>query len=323
MRFFIFFIILFALTASLIGQRITNYIPYTGWGVYSNDSSDLIILRSFQKDKHRFYFSVNPRTLITRVVNSDSIHIIHTSWDSIKILFSSSPYIKAILQALKESDTLQDAGIKHFNNLHEGIDLTIDMCPSTHPLERVVFIYLINEIGKVEKPVPLAVSITGRWIKAHPDDLMWLDSLDRTGNLSIVWINHTYNHFVKKNVSLKNNFLLSKGVNINSEVLKTEIILLQKGIAPSVFFRFPGLVSNHDIYNKILTLGLIPVGTDAWLAKGQKPGDGSIVLIHANGNEPLGIKGFIQLLKSKRSEVLSKRWELFDLRESVVDDESN
>ena len=28
------------------------------------------------------------------------------------------------------------------------------------------------------------------------------------------------------------------------------------------------------------------LGADAWLAIGQKPGPGSIVLVHPNGNEP-------------------------------------
>jgi len=78
-------------------------------------------------------------------------------------------------------------------------------------------------------------------------------------------------------------------------------------IVPSVFFRFPGLVSDREIYRKILNLGLIPVGSDAWLAKRQQPSYGSIVLIHANGNEPLGVRDFIDLLKNKRADVLSKR----------------
>jgi hypothetical protein len=319
MKLFTCIIIFSLLTITSISQRITNYSLFSGRGVNKSDTSDLILLRSFLKDKHRFYFAVNPWTLNTSIVNSDSNHTEKIPWDSIRIIFSSTPYIKAILQAEKESDTLQDAGIRRFNNMHPGIDLTIDMCPSIHPLDRAVFISLINEMGKVEKPVPMAISITGRWIKSHPADLLWLDSLDKSGHLSIVWINHTFNHIVKKNVPLKNNFLLTPGININSEVLKTEIILLQKGQVPSVFFRFPGLISNHDVYYKILSFGLIPVGTDAWLAKGQKPGDGSIVLIHGNGNEPLGVKAFIRLLKSKRNEVLSKRWELYDLRESVVD----
>lgn len=84
----------------------------------------------------------------------------------------------------------------------------------------------------------------------------------------------------------------------------------------------PGLVSDHDVFTKVTNLGLIPIGSDAWLAKGQWPKNGSIVLIHANGNEPLGVSDFIALLNDKRAEVLSKRWELFDLRESIVEDES-
>jgi hypothetical protein len=168
----------------------------------------------------------------------------------------------------------------------------------------------------------VAVSITGQWISRHPGDLQWLDSLVRTNELSIVWINHSYNHFTYKNVPLKMNFMLAPGTRIDDEVLKTEIALLQRNILPSIFFRFPGLVSDREIYRKILNLGLIPVGSDAWLAKGQWPKDGSIVLIHANGNEPLGIKDFIDLLKIKYNDVLSGRWELYDLRESLVRDKS-
>ena len=37
-------------------------------------------------------------------------------------------------------------------------------------------------------------------------------------------------------------------------------------------------------------LGLIPLGSDAWLAKNEWPREGSIVLVHANGNEPLGVR---------------------------------
>ena len=227
--------------------------------------------------------------------------------------------MRALNQAELYSDTLQDAGFTRFLPSQKGIDITIDLCPSQHPLDRIVFTDMINEIGLVEKPVPVAVCVTGRWINRHPGDLKWLDSLCRVDELSIVWINHSYNHFTYKNVPLKKNFMLAPGTDINSEVLETEVALLQKNIVPSIFFRFPGLVSDLEIYNKILNLGLIPLGSDAWLAKGQFPGDGSIVLIHANGNESVGVRDFIDLLKNKRLEVLSKRWEFFDLRESLID----
>ena len=314
-------VILFTNTIS--GQIISNYVPFTGWGICRNNSDEVIILRRFTKDGHTCYLTVSPKSLDTRILLADSININQSTWTTIRSRYSSTPYFIAMKQAEKYSDTLQDAGFKRFLPSQKGIDITIDLCPSQRPLDRIVFTDLINEIGLVENPVPIAVSITGRWINRHPGDLRWLDSLGRVGKLDIVWINHSYNHNTYKDVPLKENFMMAPGTDIDSEVLRTEIALLQKDIVPSVFFRFPGLVSDRKIYNKILNFGLIPVGSDAWLAKGQWPKNGSIVLIHANGNEQLGIKDFINLLKEKRSDVLSKRWELFDLRESIIEDVSN
>jgi hypothetical protein len=116
---------------------------------------------------------------------------------------------------------------------------------------------------------------------------------------------------------LKENFLLEPGTDISYEVLETEKAMLKNGLQPSVFFRFPGLVSDQQLVYKITDFGLIPVGTDAWLAKGQQPQAGSIVLIHGNGNEPTGVNDFIKLLQSKTRAIANKQWLLYDLRESV------
>ena len=96
--------------------------------------------------------------------------------------------------------------------------------------------------------------------------------------------------------------------------------MLKNGLLPSAFFRFPGLVSDQQLVYRITDLGLIPIGTDAWLAKGQQPQAGSIVLIHGNGNEPVGVDDFIKLLRSKTQAIVNKQWLLYDLRESVEDD---
>lgn len=320
MKFLKIFLLVIFSTASIFGQSISNYVSFVGWGVCKSNSEEVIILRKFFKDEHYFYFTLSPKSLNTKILYSDSIIVNEVSWQTIDSRFSSTPYIRALKLAELHSDTLQDAGFIRFLPSQKGIDLTIDLCPSQRSLDRIVFTDLINEIGKAEKPVPISVSITGRWISEHPEDLNWLDSLERTGDLSILWINHSYNHHTYKNVPLKRNFMLAPGTDINSEVLLTEIALLQRNIVPSVFFRFPGLISDHDIFIKIISFGLIPVGSDAWLAKGQWPTNGSIVLIHANGNESVGIRDFINLLKNKRVEVLSKSWELYDLRESLIDE---
>lgn len=309
-------------TYTLSGQRISDYISFTGWGICRGNGKEVIIIRKFIKENHCWYLTVSPQLLTTEIINSDSISISESSWENLSSHYSMTPYICALKKAEMLGDTLQDAGFTRFMSSQNGIDLTVDLCPSQRSLDRNVFNDLIREMGRVEKPVPLAVSITGRWINRHPADLKWLDSLALAGDLSIIWINHSYNHYTVNNVPLKKNFMLTPGTDINSEVLRTEIALLQNNIEPSIFFRFPGLVSDQNIYKRILGLGLIPIGSDAWLAKGQWPKNGSIVLIHANGNEPLGVQDFINLLKNKRTEVLSKRWELYDLRESLVNYET-
>jgi hypothetical protein len=115
------------------------------------------------------------------------------------------------------------------------------------------------------------------------------------------------------------NFLLEKGTDLTAEVLKTEITLLTNGIVPSVFFRFPGLVSEKAVFTKIIEFGLIPVGSDAWLSKGQRPGNGSIVLVHGNGNDQAGVHAVIQLLKRERPNICAKKWSLLDLKTSVAE----
>lgn len=80
------------------------------------------------------------------------------------------------------------------------------------------------------------------------------------------------------------------------EVLTTERLLLKHSQLPGVFFHFPGVVA--DLL-RLGTLGLISPGADAWLAKGEQPRPGSIVLVHGNGNEVPGIQKVIKLLDDK------------------------
>jgi hypothetical protein len=322
MRIFKLLFLLLQFTSVNSGQGISGYVTITGYGACKPDGEDLIVLRKFLLADQSFYLALSPFSLKTQILRSGSITFIPAPWEEIRSRYSSTPYIKAIIQAESYSYALQDAGFTRFLPSQNGIDLTLDLCPSQRPLDRIVFTDLIHEVGLIEKPVPIAISITGKWIGMHQEDLNWLKELVRAGELSIVWINHSFNHFTKKNLPLIKNFMLEPGTDINAEVLNTEIALLQEDIIPSVFFRFPGLVSDRTVYNRILNFGLIPIGSDAWLAKGQSPLNGSIVLIHANGNEPVGIRDFIDLLKKEGPYILSRRWELYDLRESLVYDEN-
>jgi len=296
-------------------KKITGYRAYYGWAKHA--PQDWMILREFVNDGKSYLLLVNPQTLETKIDEPGFYEIKPMTIDEARVFFKSTPYVKALQKAEKQSLSTQDAGIESGMPKQTGISLTADLCPSHKPLDKVIFTSIIAEFKKVEQPVPVALSVTGIWMRQHPQDLEWLKKLQGEHEIYITWINHSFNHRVSAKLPLKENFLLEAGTNINYEVLETEMAMLKNGLMPSVFFRFPGLVSDKELVYQITDFGLISIGTDAWLAKGQQPQAGSIVLIHGNGNEPVGVNDFIKLLKSKTQSIAKKQWLLYDLRESV------
>jgi hypothetical protein len=296
-------------------RNIKNYQVFYGWAHHF--PQDRMILRKFENNGRKYFLMVDPQTMQTEVNDSDFYQVKPMSMDEARLFFKTTPYQKAISKAEKQSVMIQDAGIERGLPKESGISLTADLCPSHRPLDKVIFTDIFNEFGKVERPVPVALSVTGIWMRQHPQDLEWLKQMQDKHDIYITWINHSFNHRVSKTKPLKENFLLEPGTDISYEVLETEKAMLHNGLMPSVFFRFPGLVSDQQLVNRITDFGLIPIGTDAWLAKGQQPQAGSIVLIHGNGNEPVGVQDFIKLLKSKTKSIADKQWLLYDLRESV------
>jgi hypothetical protein len=296
-------------------RKIENYKAFYGWAHHF--PQDWMILRAFENEGKSYYLLVNPQTLETKIDEPNFYQVKPMSMAEVRDFFKNTPYQKALRRAEKQSVTIQDAGIESGVPKETGISLTADLCPSHRPLDKRIFTDIFNEFRKVERPVPVALSVTGIWMRQHPLDLEWLKQMQQKHEIYITWINHSFNHRVSRKAPLKENFLLEPGTDINYEVLETEKAMLKNGLLPSVFFRFPGLVSDQQLVYKITDFGLIPVGTDAWLAKGQQPQAGSIVLIHGNGNEPTGVNDFIKLLQSKTRSIANKQWLLYDLRESV------
>jgi len=296
-------------------QKITDYKVYYGWA--SHYPQDWLIIRSFVNDGKNYYLMVDPQTLRTKVDEPGFYRVRPMTWNEARTFFKNTPYMRAITKAEKRSASLQDAGIEGGMPKQTGISLTADLCPSHYPLDRRIFTEIFAQFQKVESPAPIALSITGVWMRQHPADLEWLKQQQANKLIDITWINHSYNHRVSPTAPLKQNFLLEPGTDISYEVLETEKAMLKNGLMPSVFFRFPGLISDQKLVYRITDFGLIPIGSDAWLAKGQKANAGSIVLIHANGNEPVGVNDFIRLLHQKAGAIAKKQWLLYDLTESV------
>ena len=139
---------------------------------------------------------------------------------------------------------------------------------------------------------PVALSISGGWLARHGADFDWLRQQARAGAIDITWVNHSYRHPFKKSAPDDRNYLLAPGVDPDDEILRTERLLIANGQVPSLFFRFPGLVSSAPLMQATRRHHLIALGADAWLALNQRPRSGSIVLVHPNGNEELGLRMF-------------------------------
>jgi hypothetical protein len=165
-----------------------------------------------------------------------------------------------------------------------GEYLSGDLCPSRKPMDRD---FLATLEGN---DTPIALSISGLWLLRHFQDFRWLLDAQAKGALAITWINHTYTHPYRKGVAENANFLLLPGVDADNEILETERLLIANGQTPSLFFRFPGLVSSSPLMQAVRRNHLISLCADAWLALNQKPRDGSVILVHPNGNEELGLK---------------------------------
>ncbi len=179
---------------------------------------------------------------------------------------------------------LENAGLTH--GAGPGSYLTGDLCPSTRPLDRA----FLETVATQSRPAPVALSLSGLWLTRHFADYRWLLERQAAGEIEILWTNHSYHHQFRRGVSNDRNFMLTPGVDPDYEILETERLLIANGQTPSLFFRFPGLISSEPLMQAARRHHLIALGADAWLALGRRPTPGSIVLVHPNGNEKMGLR---------------------------------
>lgn len=287
-------------------------------GLYSEDKKlSRVALRKFFLNGRPYYLAVNPVTLDTELVPVGRYHAAKNSLGYLRSAYNNLPYFRAMILAESNSSRMRNAGIIHIPRGGPGIVITADLCPAKMPLDRRIFTRLISDYGPAHKPIPLALALSGIWMDKHPDDVVWLRNLVIKNEFRITWINHTYHHAYYKRIPWWNNFLLDKKVKASDEIIHNEITLLESGLVPSVFFRFPGLISNKELFRQVTEYGLIPIGSDAWLGKKQWPENGSIILVHANGQEPAGIKRFLWLLGNKKGDITAGRWVFSDLRNGL------
>jgi hypothetical protein len=304
-------ILLVVTTISYAQNKVSDY-QRVFFPVHTQEGNLMVAIRVLKFNDVPSLLIVNPNTLETKVEAIANLQALRVNknkpgyfsyWGLLK-----TRYYQLLNKSTAAPYILENQGITHAANNNTGVILSIDLCPSSKPFEAEFFHKLLEISERSVKPLPLTLSISGLWLLGHPHEFAWILAKEKEHKFAITWANHSFSHVFYSDLPYSENFLLTKESNLDLEFLLTEQYLLEAGEVPSVFFRFPGLVSNKKLIQEIKKYGLIPLGADAWIAKNQAITPGTIILVHGNGNEPEGINILLPQLNA---------WSYIDIKEAI------
>jgi hypothetical protein len=251
-----------------------------------------LAIRRMELDGTPTLLTVDPESLATSLQPAQNFSCTDTTDQQQQ----PSRYLRAIQAATTPHTSTPPSAVIANGGLRvgppNGAFITGDLCPSRRPLDRA----FLQSLETQQSPLPLALSLSGTWLTHHRADYTWLLNQQRAGALQVTWVDHSYHHPYTPGRPLADNFLLTPGTNPQSEIFATERLLIANHQTPSVFFRFPGLISNPALMQLAATNHLIVLGAAAWLANTHSAHPGDIILIHLNGNEPAGLAIFSNLM---------------------------
>ncbi len=174
---------------------------------------DAIAIRDMRLQGEPALLLADPATLATRLERAAC----WTCADVDETALRDTRMMRAIVRSaeapgLIHRSFLNNAGLTRGEG--DGGYLTGDLCPSRRPMDRA---FLATLEGRA---TPIALSISGLWLKHHFSDYRWLLDAQAQGALAITWTNHTYTHPYAKGVADGGNFLLTPGVDPDFEILK-------------------------------------------------------------------------------------------------------
>jgi peptidoglycan/xylan/chitin deacetylase (PgdA/CDA1 family) len=162
------------------------------------------------------------------------------------------------------------AGEFHSGTSNKNIVLTTDLCPTGNDYDSQFYSNLVSLRKDRLMSVPLVIFFSGRWVKNHSSQLASI----KGAGLDFIAGNHTYSH---KILDGRN----TDAGNFTAELTNTETVLLENGILPSFFFRYPGLVYNKTAMDVLDKLSMTAVNANVWM--GTKARNWGILLVHSNG----------------------------------------
>ena len=269
------------------GARVQGYAPIFE-ACKDEAGGAKLAIRRMSVDGEKLLLTVDPQSLKTSLERAACWRCAETS----EAEQADTRFMRAVRppQDPERAPALVNAGLIHGGG--EGSFVTGDLCPSPKPLDRA----FLETLAAQGPGTPVTLAISGSWLAHHRADFAWMQEQSRAGALDITWANHSYSHPYVVGLKDAQNYLLRPGVDLDREIFETEKLLIANGATPSVFFRFPGLVADGALLEKLRARHLVALGADSWLALGPPPRAGSIVLVHPNGNEPAGLRIFSKLL---------------------------
>jgi len=273
-------------TPAPTGARVQDYAPI--FEACKQGTATRLATRRMTVEGEKLLLAVDPQTLETSLERASCWRCAETNNEE----QAGARFLKALRPPKDPAKpmALVNAGLVH--GAGAGSFITGDLCPSHKPLDRA----FLEELAAQGPETPVTLAASGGWIAHHRADFAWLQEKARSGALAITWANHSWSHPYVIGLKDAQNYLLRPGVDFDREIFETEKLLIAHGETPSVFFRFPGLVADAALLEKLRERHLVALGADSWLALGPPPRPGSIVLVHPNGNEPVGLKIFSRLL---------------------------
>lgn len=236
-----------------------------------------VAIRSFSQNGARKLLVVNEATLDTQIVLEKDC----ASYDRPRSL--SSNFFQALDTYLNKETggrrftfgstyTEANQGFSSFSNSSKGCEnkvvLSTDLCPTNNGVFQKNFYSRLANAGLKGKPVTVVIPVSGMWLENHRADFEWLKNLK---GLNIVWANHSETHglFPKQGRGEYYPTSFLPGASCGgfwNEVASVEMRLIDLGVKPSIFMRYPGLVSSVEEKQQLRQFGLISLATNAWPA---------------------------------------------------------
>ena len=178
---------------------------------------------------------------------------------------------------------------------YKNIVLTSDLCPTKNNYDRIFYDNLEKMRSEDHINIPLIIFFSGKWIVKHIEEMKEI----KTSGLDFIAGNHTYNHNIIMDEVEKQN------IKLETEIENTDRAMLENGILPSYFFRFPGLKKRPEDFETLSRLNMIAIDANQWMGKSSK--NWGILLVHSNGVVSQEVRAFLKFLKTNENKFRSQK----------------